>query len=220
MKRSLSHMEKEFYNYLVAYPSDRILPRIKEIYRDLKGECMTHPNLGENGCKEMAGLLMLWEYVYQEKILRGNHKYDDLFAETMINFGMACFCIPAGIWSGLLDKMIENSPISLGDWTESYFFFDENFNSQLNSYSERDIKNDPILAKAFSQISDRNEQIAFIENNILEFDFEFSASANVNSDIVFYTFKQDCGDFSTKIEYFHYFEKKGLNFTPYLEMIK
>lgn len=208
--------QKEFCEYLVSYPAADILPRIKEIYFDLKGSCKSYPHLGENGCKEMAGMLMLWDFIYQEKIKKTIHEYDELFFMLMFNFGIACHGVPAGKWSDMMDITIENSPILLSDWNESYTFFDENYDKELNHCIDRSKSKDPTYMEELSQITDLSEKIIYVEQNLFKYDFEFAAPSSIETDRTYSEFCTLYESMANAEDVLIFFRNRGLNFSKYI----
>ncbi len=128
-------MHTEFLEYVQKQSNYEIMNKIKRTYTDLKGRFQWHPHLGSNGCLEFAGLLLMWNYIYETKISKYDTSYNLLFLDLMANFGLACHGMPALSWSDSMDESINRSLglISMSEWSAVYRHLEKNLPNEIRS---------------------------------------------------------------------------------------
>lgn len=118
-----------FLQYITSLDEDILRVFLDDFYEKLKNDYNSNPvHLGENGCFEFAGALLLIPYI---KIKFGNYASNDCNEAIKYAFLGAS----AGIFSNLMDKVIYDfKNISYEEWSAVYRYLKENYADLIRSF--------------------------------------------------------------------------------------
>lgn len=123
---------KSFLNYVKSLSLDDLINTIDSTYRKLKGESGLVPYMGEFGCIEFAGILLMWEYTTIFRDIN-NYLYGNLLIALADQIGCTFNHMGALECSDRIDNIVNNFAdiMSYNEWREVYDYLKENYAEQI-----------------------------------------------------------------------------------------
>lgn len=126
--------EKEFLNFVKSYSANDLMYIINDVYREMKDMSNLAPYMGEFGCIEFAGTMLMWRYASVSR-----HKNKELYCDFLIaladQIGCAFNHMGALECSDRLDNIVNSFPkiMSYAEWRDTYDYLKENYAERIRA---------------------------------------------------------------------------------------
>lgn len=121
------------FNYIQRMSKKELAGAVKTEYEHIKGNCQYTPAMGEFGSFDFAGALLIWKYC-RENLQANFNVYGELMIRLGETIGFAYNCMPAGEWSDMIDRVInDNALLDYTEWAQIYNYLKANCADEIHA---------------------------------------------------------------------------------------